>query len=441
MLVARWKRWILSSLLTVAACSPEPLVDVGEPASCEVPDKNEWLYALMQEAYLWNTTLPEVDPATYESPQALLRDLRYTMFDRWSRISDKATTNALFMEGKAIGTGFRTLWDLEERLRVASVQMGTPAAAAGLVRGDEIVAVAGIPLATLQEQDLWDQAWGPNEPGVTFTIDVRSADGTVSTRTITREWIELQTVPDVVTFDHGGRRVGYLHFTSFLAPSEAELRDAFHRFKTEGIRELVVDMRYNGGGLVSIARYLMNLIAANTAPGAVSYRVVFNENLASNNEAHELDPNPESLLLDHVVFLVSGATASASELVINAVRAHVPVTLVGTPTAGKPVGSNMFEFCDSIASPITFELRNANHEGAYYDGLAPNCTALDDVDHPLGDPDEALMAQALALLDTQACLPSEDRRGSSPTVSSFRAAPARPAPLHTPGLEELRGWM
>src|SRR5690606_559042 len=119
----------------------------------------------------------------------------------------------------AIGTGFRTLWDLEERLRVASVQMGTPAAAAGLVRGDEIVAVAGIPLATLQEQDLWDQAWGPNEPGVTFTIDVRSADGTVSTRTITREWIELQTVPDVVTFDHGGRCVGYLHFTSFLAPS------------------------------------------------------------------------------------------------------------------------------------------------------------------------------------------------------------------------------
>src|SRR5690606_2751783 len=115
---------------------------------------------------------------------------------------------------------------------------------------------------------------------------------------------------------------------------EAELRDAFHRFKTEGIRELVVDMRYNGGGLVSIARYLMNLIAANTAPGAVSYRAVFNENLASNNEAHELDPNPESLLLDHVVFLVSGATASASELVINAVRAHVPVTLVGTPTAG-----------------------------------------------------------------------------------------------------------
>src|SRR5690606_11786628 len=271
------------------------------------------------------------------------------------------------------------------------VQAGTPAAAAGLRRGDEIVGVGGLSLAEIEEQDVWDLVWGANEPGVQFTIDVLSQDGSMQTSTLTRDWITLQTVLEASTFTHGERPVGYLHFTSFLGPSEGELEEAFRGFKAAGVRELVVDLRYNGGGLVSVARYLMNLLAAATAPGAVAYTVTYNENLVDLDSASMLQSKSESVALDHVVFLVTGSTASASELVINAVRAHVPVSIVGSNTAGKHVGSNLFKFCHSIAAPITFELRNAQGVGGYFDGLPPDCTGGDDIEHPLGSPQEAMM--------------------------------------------------
>lgn len=425
------------------ACAPEPALDVGEPTSCETVDKNVWVYDVMQENYLWNALIPELDPTTFATPEELLREIRYSSIDRWSRISDKTTTNALFMEGKAVGTGMRILWDAQDRLRIATVQEGTPAATAGLRRGDEILTVGGLTLPEIEEQDVWDEVWGANDPGVSFTAEVRSiADASVRSVVITREWIDLITVPDTAVLEHAGRPIGYLHFTSFLGPSDVELSTAFKAFKAAGARELVVDLRYNGGGLVAIAKYLMDLLAASANAGEIAYTVNYNENLVDLDRVVHLDRQSESVELDRVVFLVTGSTASASELVVNAVQAHLPVALVGRNTAGKPVGSNLFEFCDSILSPITFELQNADRVGGYFEGLPTDCEASDDVDHPLGDPSESMMAQALALLDTGTCVPvSTEREAGSSGTLPLRTSPPRPAPLRTRSPEELRGWM
>jgi len=436
-------RVILPSLLLVGAlaCAPEHPLDPDPPQSCEVVDRNIWLYDLMQDVYLWETMLPEVDPTTFESPEALMSALRYADIDRWSRIRDKTTTNALFMEGKSIGTGFSTKWD-GDRLRVSSVQVGTPAYATGMQRGDEILSINGVTVPDIEAQDLWGEIWGPNEPDVSFALEFSAPNGVVAT-SLTKAWIELVTVPHYSTVEAQGRTVGYLHFTSFLGPSEGELRTAFQQLQQSGVTELVVDLRYNGGGLVSIAEYLVNLLVGATASGQVAYKVAYNKNLAveSNSTKHVSRPD-EAFPLTHVIFLVTGSTASASELVINAVRPHVAVSIVGSATAGKPVGSNLFEFCDSIASPITFELLNANDEGRYFDGILPQCEASDDLDHPLGDPAEGMMAQAFAVLGTGACAPVPvEERPEASVLPAWKIARERPAPTRYPEFDELRGWM
>ena len=127
-----------------------------------------------------------------------------------------------------------------------------------------IVSINGVTVPQIEEQDLWGEIWGPNEPDVSFAMEFASPTGVVAT-TLTKGWIELQTVPQAFTVDAGGRAVGYLHFTSFLGPSEGELRDAFLQLQQAGVTELVVDLRYNGGGLVSIAQYLIDLLAGATA--------------------------------------------------------------------------------------------------------------------------------------------------------------------------------
>ena len=97
------------------------------------------------------------------------------------------------------------------------------------------------------------------------------------------------------------------------------------------------------------------------------------------------------------------ATASASELVVNALRPFMPVILVGDRTYGKPVGQYQFEFCDKVLAPVSFTLRNANGQGDFFDGFAPDCSAADDISRQLGDTQEASLREALTVIDIGKC--------------------------------------
>lgn len=415
-----------SCALAPLACQPDPL-DIPPPESCSVEAQKDWILSTMREVYLWNDLIPaEVDLSAYETPEDVVVGLRQGV-DRWSRATDKAQSDALTMKGKYVGTGLSLARDEQNRLRVAFAHADSPAGRAGLVRGDVIWAVGGKTVAQRDADKDWSGAWGESEPGSSVTIEVHAGDlsadevNSTNLRTVelVTDWVQIVTVPHHDVLDVGGHKVGYLLFWTFVAIAYDELDAAFADFAAAGVDTVVVDLRYNGGGLVAVASYLIDLLAAAEHHGEVAYRVEFNAGLAGENSVERLERQPHSLPLDRVFFLTTKKTLSASELVINAVAPWVDTFLVGARTGGKPVGSRYFEFCDKILQAITFRFTSAAGVTDYFDGLPVVCERGDDLDHALGDPAEAMLAGALDLLTGAGCAAG----------SSASATPVRPDDL------------
>ncbi|MBV1858511.1 MAG: hypothetical protein KUG77_08875 [Nannocystaceae bacterium] len=427
-------------------CSQDDPLDFGKPRDCTIPEQNAFMYRLMQEAYLWNEYVPDdVDPAAFESPSDLVTEVRYAELDRWSRVSDLATSDALFEEGMVIGLGIRTRRAEDNRVLLGFVDPLSPAGVAGLQRGDELVGAGGFTSAELDESDGWTDALRANEPGVEVDLKVLGNSATEPTEvSLIADWYPLVTVPLADVIDHEGLPVGYLFFTTFVEPSIDELSEAFTQFEAAGVRNIVIDMRYNGGGRISAARHLVDLLVGSQASGEISYRTDYTPALADANSTRHIERQRASLpALDHAVFITTGSTASASELVINAVRPWATVSIVGSMTAGKPVGSAQFSFCDKSAHPITFRLLNARGEGDYFDGFATHCESRDDLGHQLGDPQEASMAAALARLDAAACPEFDDTQDGEGEAQLEPPRGLRTPPAGLPGaysgIDALRG--
>lgn len=379
--------------------------EVDPPKDCSVESQNQFVLDVMADYYLWNAELPSaIDVAAYASPEALVKELRIGD-DRWTRIADKVTSDALFMEGKFVGLGYKTLRGPDNEVRLSFVSDNSPASAAGLVRGDMIVGVAGYTVAELDEQGLWGSVYGANEPGVAVDIEIeRLATGQRETVTLTKEWIDIVSLPVATVLDSpGGEPVGYFVMDKFVETTKAELDAAFSQFKEAGASTVIIDLRYNGGGLISVAERLVNLSLGAEHAGSVAFSLQYNSNYADQNRATNISQLTNSIGADRIVVLTSSRTLSASELVINALFPYAEVTLVGSNTGGKPVGSKGFEFCEKRLFPITFRLVNAAGNTDYFDGLPADCWAEDDLFHQLGDPQEGMLAAALAYLDNGSC--------------------------------------
>ena len=422
--------------LTLAGCMEDPF-DYGAPRSCDDADQVAWVHAIMQDAYLFAADVPAVEPADYETPAELVAAMRVPP-DRWSRVSDKARTNALFKDGMIIGLGFHTRRDAAGRLVVSWVTPDSNADRAGMRRGDVMDEIGGLTIAQIDGDDRWGEVYGANEPGVEVPVRyVRESDGSVQDAVIVKDWLEIETVPVDDVFEQDGHTVGYLLFATFVDTAAARLDDTFEAFRDAGVHDVIVDLRYNGGGRVKIARQLVDLLVGNIADGEISYSVEYGPGLADQDERHPVSRRRGSVVdPGRIVFITSGSTLSASELVINAVRPHVDVRVVGGSTGGKPVGSHQWEFCDKILQPITFKLSNADGYGDYFDGLAADCVAGDDLMMQLGDPREAGLAAALHVATTGACLPPPPERALMPDDDGVHA---EPPPVHAE-IEGLRGY-
>lgn len=435
-----WYAALLAGALGLGtACAPNDPFDFGGPRSCEIPDQNAWVYELMQQVYLFADDLEErddFDPSAFDSPHEMVAELRVHP-DRWSRVSDRGRTDALFQEGKTIGFGFRTRRDTDDRVVIAEITANSPASAAGMARGDVLTSIGGVTTQKLDEDGGWSGIYGETVPGVTIDIEVQSPDQSPRPMTLTKDWIDIDTVPLHGVYDVDGTPVGYLMFATFVEPANAALDAAFEEFRAGGVEHVVVDLRYNSGGLISVARHFMHLLAGSVARGRTAYRVRFNERYSNEDDERTLQDLPQSLdRVQRVVFITTGSSLSASELLINSVAPHVDVSVVGTTTGGKPVGSRHFDFCDSVAVPITFRLVNADEYGDYYEGLTPDCPASDDLRHPLGDPQEASLAVALHRAVTGTCI--EDPAGEAATVDEdlgrLHTDPDPDAPVELSGL-------
>lgn len=424
------------AIALVFALAPWPAL---AQTDCSVPGQNKFVSDVMNHWYYWYREMPNVDPAGYPSPEALLEALKYRPLDTsFSFITGKAADQAFYSDSQFVGLGVSYRLEADGALRVTQVYPNSPAAEGGLDRGQELLAIGGVDVPTLLATGQLGAAFGPSEVGVVVTIRFRQTDGVERESTMVKRLVDIPTVSHTSVKDAGGRRVGYMMFRNFVQPSFQALSTAFTELQMGGgVDDLVLDLRYNGGGLVSVAQHLGGLVGAARTEGQVFAQFVHNDKNSSRNTTLTFPNALIDLGLSRLIVITTPSSASASELVINALRPFIPVVIVGNKTYGKPVGQYSFTFCEKVLHPVAFSLQNALGQGDFFGGFAPDCAAADDVTHSIGDPAEASLAEALSYAAHGRCSP-----GSASVADARSAAQAvgvRPVRLTTDPFRELVG--
>ena len=426
--------WLRRFLLTAtAACATVTLVACGggsgggAPAggACSTTNQKQFVLDATREWYLFDELLPgSVKIANFTTPQDLLDALTATARaqgkDRFfSYLTTPEADSSFLQEGQFIGFGFRASIQ-SDRLLLPDVYENSPAADGGLTRGAEITAVDSgsgfVAMATIlaSDPDL-EQAFGPSTEGVERGLRFLRPDGQQFEVRLTKRVVTIAPVPTaggtaILTLpSNPSVQVGYLQLRTFISTAETPLRAAYAQFQSLGIHNLIVDLRYNGGGLVSVAELVGDLHGAARSASDVYSRTHFNARKSGNDSIRRFQAVSESVAPVRIAFITTGGTASASELVINSMKPWTEVAIVGADTFGKPVGQSAFDLngCDLRLRLITFRTTNANNEGDYFGGLAGSlpfaCAAADDLSRTPGDGAESSTAAALSWLGTGAC--------------------------------------
>jgi carboxyl-terminal processing protease len=418
-----------SSSATPITVIPTPTPTSTATSGCSVLERQNWVGAQMLEWYLFLDLLPgTLDPTKYPSVEeyldALTANARAQSKDRhFTYLTSIKAEDAFYASGSSAGFGIRLSYDSAAgRLFVNEAFEDAPALTAGIDRGTEILAIGSTADNLQTVASLFaaggstavSSALGTSTAGLVRVLRVTSG-GVQRDVTVTKADYSIQPVSSrygVKVLDDGGRKVGYVNLRTFIIPADPQLRAAFDMFRAQGITQVIVDLRYNGGGLVSIAKLMGDLMGANRAGSVFSY-TTFNSLKTARNETAYFTPQPQSIAPMKLAFIGTGGTASASELVINAFTPylHANSALIGSNTYGKPVGQIPLDLpaCDDRLRVIAFRTENAAHVGDYYTGLATkveaSCQAGDDIFRPLGDPSEASVKGALDFLGGRTCTP------------------------------------
>jgi len=340
--------------------------------------------------------------------------------DRWSYIEDSAAYSQFFEEGRTLGYGvFVNGLEMALPLKLRYVEPQSPAAVAGLKRGDVIVSINGRSAAELMASGDF-AALTPVDEGEVLNVVLEEGAGTRSVA-LTAATYDLTpvSVAKVVPLPDG-RKAGYLVLKDFITQAEAPLAEAFAQFRAEGATELILDLRYNGGGRVSTSGVLASMIAGAGHAGGVFARLTYNDRHRDADKVYSLASAPGPAL-QRVVILTGPRTCSASELVVNGLKPFVDVVTIGDATCGKPFGFSPVESCGSTFSAVNFESFNGDGAGGYYDGIAQTCAAADDFSGELGDAAEALTAAATNYLETGVCAPVAAVRDRTAAAVRLRA--------------------
>ncbi len=420
-----------------------------------------WLRSWTHELYLWYREVPDVNPASkptrldyFDVLKTAERTPSGQPKDRFHFTYPTDQWEALSQSGIAAGYGatFVILAGSPPReVVVAYNDPGSPAADADLERGAEILTVDGAAVVDGNSNTL-NAGLFPNGLDETHTFVVRD-DPTSEPRTIEMTSTSVQSMPvqNVQALDVDGGRVGYMQFNDHIATAEPALMGAVSDLAEAGVTDLVLDMRYNGGGYLAIASELAYEIAG---PGRTDGQPF--EELAFNDQYPGIDPfsgrpiaptpffdttlpglatpadsAPDplpSLDLERVFILTGPGTCSASESVMNSLRGvDVEVIQIGATTCGKPYGFFPEDNCGRTYFSIQFRGVNAKGFGDYTDGFVPGgageaglpgCAVSDDFTHPLGDPAEGRLAAALHYRAQGTC-PPVARRAAVPRLSAI----------------------
>ncbi|MFU8814864.1 MAG: S41 family peptidase [Pseudomonadales bacterium] len=415
-----------------------------------VVDQNNWLRSWSNDLYLWYDEIVDRDPALYDTPSYfdLLKTTALTPSgrpkDNFHFLLPTEEWQALSQSG--VSAGYGAQWALLSRraprdVRVAYTEPGSPAAGspADLQRGARILFVDGVDVVN----DVSDAgvsainaALFPSAAGATHVFTVQDpAASTMREVTLTSMQVTSTPVQNVTVIETESGSVGYMLFNEHIATAETALIEAVNHFNAIGIDDLVVDVRYNGGGFLGIASELSYMIAgAGRTDGRTFERLRFNDKhpLRDPVTGRLLQPIPfadrtvgfsepsgvplPQLALSRVFLLTGRETCSASESIINALRGiDFPVILIGDTTCGKPYGFYPTDNCGTTFFSVQFKGENDQGFGEYADGFSPTnspeligvpvsgCAVIDDFERRLGDAAEARLAAALGYRETGSC--------------------------------------
>ncbi|MFT7776222.1 S41 family peptidase [Roseateles sp.] len=414
--------------------------------------EKKWLRAYFDEAYLWRDEVPRVDPSgarysgsdVYAAMDNYFEALKTPNLtdtgqrrDRFSFTYPTDEWRALSADGMEAGYGIE--WKMTNatpprQIRVAYVEPGSPADLAGVVRGDQLYSVDGINADATDNAgiDLLNAALYPSTAGTPRSFTFTRTGSSTVTRSLTSAVVTKTPVPiaRVVTTPLG-TRAGYLLFNDHVAPAEGMLITAVRSFQAQGVQELVLDLRYNGGGYLYIASELATMIAGASRTGNQAFETLrFSAKRSAENQVTPFyntscilvgnrctkEEALPALNLSRVYVLAQSGTCSASEAVINGLRGvGVEVVLIGGKTCGKPYGFTAKDNCGLSYFPIEFAGVNAQGFGDYADGFEPTasgtagtrfvkgCSVADDFGRALGDTTEAMLATALDHVDRGIC--------------------------------------
>ena len=404
--------------------------------SCGVESQKAFVSDVANEWYLWYDELAAADASSYDSANAFLRALTAPLATDardpgFSYVTTRTEDEAGFTSGAFVGFGFRFNVTASNQFYFVDVFEGSPAGDADLDRGDEVIAIdVGSGFETLDELAARGatsaELFGASEAGVERGFRVLSGN---ETRDVVLSKRELDTPPLVgeplLLARDGLSPVGYLNLRSFTLSASAPFAEATQQFRDAGVTDLVIDLRYNGGGLLEVTERVLNLLGGDIAGGAASFRITHNDKQRDEDVSADFASLAETLSPLRIAFITTEATASASEVVINSLAPYVETVLVGSDTLGKAVGQYAFDLpgCETRLRLVSFELQNGEGQGGYYTGLASTgrftlCPAQDDITRPFGDPAEMSLKTALDWLNTGTCGNAQASR-----LSGFRSLP------------------
>ena len=414
-------------------------------------DEENWLRSWTHDLYLWFEQVPDTNPANYASDATYFAALKTTALTASGAPVDKfhftyptSVWESLSQSGVSPGYGIDVALVATHPPRRAVIAYTEPAAptttiSANLARGAEILEIDGVDLVNANDQasiDTLNAGLTPQTVGEMHTFTVMDI-GATSPRTVTLTSASVTETPvqNVKTLTTVTGPVGYLLFNDHIATAESELIAAFTQLAQASVTDLVLDIRYNGGGYLDIASEVAYMIAGPTATAGQTFELQqFNSQhptmdpvtgapiapLGFHSTSQGLSTTAgtalPSLNLTRVFVLTTSETCSASESIINSLRGiNVQVIEVGTTTCGKPYGFYPADNCGTTYFSIQFRGVNAMGFGDYTDGFTPanttatqgtdipGCSVADDFTHALGDPAEGQLASALGYRGTGMC--------------------------------------
>lgn len=392
----------------------------GDPSSPKNQRINQFTKEKMQDIYFWAEEVGDKKPSLDLEPETFFEAMKYSS-DEWSHISAPRDAGEVSdADGYDDGFGYHLSFWGDNGFIFAEVNFvypNTPAAKAGIQRGDLITRMNGSKLTASNFTDLY---YANNlSVGISNTI---YADPS-KTITLTAQKTEINPILFDNVYTVAGKQIGYMVYTDFAdknGVSLNQLDDVFQKFKSKNVTEFILDLRYNPGGYNTAARHLCSLFApeadVNGEKQIISkiwntkYQKLYSGNTTLLEEHFDKTvPSTSRLGLNRLYVLTSRHTASASEMLISGLSPYMEVNMIGDTTTGKNMGGITFtpeetDLKEWNITLITLEYKNSRGESVK-GGIIPKREYLlrEQIPHrnTLGDVTEPLLAKALGLIGNQ----------------------------------------